>query len=117
MQTNSIKQNPIEAYLEETKVKNAARKEAREKFSNEFYLFQEFNRFGVIIGVLLIVGCMGGIAVSLGALASVWQLTAIVIPTMATLAMILAVVPMRYMIFGATIALLVDIMLIVFNLV
>ena len=56
----------------------------------------EFNRFGLISAILLIVGCSGGIAVGLGGVESTLSLIAIVIPTMTTLSLLLAVSPMKY---------------------
>lgn len=56
----------------------------------------EFNRFGLICAILLIVGCSGGIAVGLGAGAYLGTLIAAVVPTMMTLSLLLAVAPMRY---------------------
>ena len=56
----------------------------------------EFNRFGLISAVLLTVGCTGGLAVGLGAVEYVIALIAIVIPTMITLSLLLAVAPMKY---------------------
>ena len=57
---------------------------------------KEFNRFGLICAVLLVVGCTGGLAVGKGAVGSTFALIAIVIPTMTTLSLLLAVAPMRY---------------------
>lgn len=45
----------------------------------------EENRFGVICIALLLVGCLGGITVGLGAINNVLALTVVVIPTMTTL--------------------------------
>ena len=56
----------------------------------------EFNRFGLICAVILVVGCSGGLAVGLGAIQYVGTLIAAVIPTMITLSLLLAVAPMRY---------------------
>lgn len=61
-----------------------------------FGLNTEFHRFGLIAAVLLLIGCMGGIAVGLGAVESVLALSLIVIPTMTTLSLMLAVAPMKY---------------------
>lgn len=74
----------------------------------------EFNRFGLIAVILTVVGCLGGIAVGLGAIESTVALTAVIIPTMATLSLLLAVAPMRYIFTATAISLLVDITLIVF---
>jgi hypothetical protein len=56
----------------------------------------EFNRFGLISAILLIVGCSGGMAVGLGGVESTLALIAIVIPTMTTLSLLIAVAPMKY---------------------
>ncbi len=56
----------------------------------------EFNRFGWIAIILLVVGCLGGLTVGMGALESTMALIAIVIPTMLTLSLLLAVAPMRW---------------------
>lgn len=56
----------------------------------------EFNRFGLICAVILVVGCSGGLAVGFGAVNYVGTLIAAVIPTMITLSLLLAVAPMRY---------------------
>lgn len=76
----------------------------------------EFNRFGLISVIILVVGCMGGFAVGLGAVEAYWSLTLIVVPTMLTLALLLAVAPMKY-IFGAAItATVIDLLFISFYL-
>lgn len=72
----------------------------------------EFNRFGYISTILLIVGCLGGITVGLGAVEQVWSLIVVVIPTMLTLALLLAVAPMKYIINAALVATGVDIIMI-----
>ena len=56
----------------------------------------EFNRFGWIAIILLVVGCLGGVTVGMGALESTVALIAIVVPTMLTLSLLLAVAPMRW---------------------
>ena len=56
----------------------------------------EFNRFGLICAILLVVGCSGGLAVGLGGVNYVGTLVAAVIPTMITLSLLLAVAPMKY---------------------
>lgn len=58
----------------------------------------EFNRFGLISAILLIVGCLGGLTIGMGAIEHVWMITLVVIPTMTTLSLILALAPMKYII-------------------
>jgi hypothetical protein len=68
----------------------------------------EANRFGWISIVLLVVGCLGGMTVGLGALGSTPSLIIIVIPTMLTLSLLLAVAPMRWIVASALTAIAID---------
>ena len=61
----------------------------------------EDNRYGWISIVILIVGCLGGMTVGLGALGSTFALISIVVPTMITLSLLLAVAPMRWIALSA----------------
>lgn len=54
------------------------------------------NRHGLISVILLIVGCLGGVTVWAGAIQSVVSLTLVVLPTMTTLSLLLAVAPMKW---------------------
>ena len=74
----------------------------------------EFNRFGWIAIVLLVVGCLGGIAVGLGGIQHTWALIMIVIPTMITLSLLLAVAPMKQIMNAATVSVAVDVLLILY---
>jgi len=74
----------------------------------------EFNRFGIICVVLTIVGCLGGIAVGLGAIEHYLTLTLVVVPTMATLSLLIAVAPMRLILFAGAISLIVDVLMILY---
>ena len=77
----------------------------------------EFNRFGLIFVILTVVGCLGGIAVGLGAVKSTFLLSMIVVPTMATLSLLLAVSPMKWILSIAAISVLIDVLIIIFLLV
>ena len=74
----------------------------------------EFNRFGITSIVLLIVGCLGGITVGMGAIGYVWALILVLIPTMSTLSLLLALAPMRYIIYATAVSVLIDIILLVY---
>lgn len=74
----------------------------------------EFNRFGLICVILTVVGCLGGVAVGLGAVNYTITLIAVVVPTMMTLSLLIAVSPMRYILTVATISVLIDVILIAF---
>lgn len=75
----------------------------------------EVNRYGVISIVLLIVGCMGGLTVGLGAIDHTWQLIAVVIPTMLTLSLLLAVAPMKQIMNSMLIAVVIDVLIMFLN--
>ena len=75
----------------------------------------EVNRYGVISIVLLIVGCMGGLTVGLGAIDHTWQLIAVVIPTMLTLSLLLAVAPMKQIMNSTVIAIVIDVLIMFLN--
>ena len=74
----------------------------------------EFNRFGLISIILLIVGCVGGVAVGLGAIKYVFTLVLVVVPTMITLSLLLAVSPMKWIWRGAIISVSIDVLLILY---
>jgi hypothetical protein len=74
----------------------------------------EFNRFGLITIILLLIGCLGGIAVGLGAVSNTLALIAIVIPTMITLSFLLAVAPMKWIINAGAVAAFIDIAFILY---
>lgn len=74
----------------------------------------EFNRFGLISIILLVVGCIGGVAVGLGAIKYTLTLILCVIPTMTTLSLLLAVAPMKWIWRSATLSVAIDIILILY---
>lgn len=76
----------------------------------------EHNRFAIISVVLLLVGCLGGLTVGYGAIHSTWQLIIIIIPTMTTLSLLLAVAPMKYVLNMALISTIINIIILVVNL-
>lgn len=77
----------------------------------------EFNRFGIISMVLLIVGCLGGITVGMGAIEYIWSLVLVIIPTMTALSLVLALAPMRYIVYATAASVLIDIILLVYFLI
>ncbi|MBI1837431.1 MAG: hypothetical protein HYR91_09220 [Flavobacteriia bacterium] len=74
----------------------------------------EENRFGVIAVALLIVGCLGGVTVGLGAINNILALTFVVIPTMTTLSFLLAIAPMRWIYYAGISSVVIDTLLIIF---
>jgi hypothetical protein len=77
----------------------------------------EFNRFGWIAVILLVVGCLGGLTVGMGAIESTVALVAVVIPTMVTLSLLLAVSPMKYVMIATASAISIDIILFTYYLI
>ncbi|MDX1650859.1 MAG: hypothetical protein R3277_00080 [Brumimicrobium sp.] len=76
----------------------------------------EFNRYAIISAVLLIVGCMSGLTVGYGAIDNLFQLIMVVIPTMATLSLLLGLAPMRYIMTAGIITVIIDTIILLFNL-
>lgn len=74
----------------------------------------EFHRFGLISAVLLITGCLGGIAVGLGGVESTLALILIVIPMMVTLSFLLAVMPMKYILGAGIVSTSIDVLFIAY---
>ena len=76
----------------------------------------EFHRFALISATLLITGCLGGLAVGLGGVESTCALIALVVPMMATLSLLLAVAPMKYILTAGTVSVTIDILFIAYYL-
>ncbi|MFM7682352.1 MAG: hypothetical protein ACKO7P_06360 [Bacteroidota bacterium] len=74
----------------------------------------EFNRFGFISAIILIVGCHGGLTVGMGAIENTLALIAVLIPTMITLSFLLAVAPMRWIMISATTSVILDLILLIY---
>ncbi len=87
---------------------------SKTKTQSKFWEMAEFNRFGIISMVLLIIGIVGGLAASFGAQLDVLKLGAIVFPTIFCLAFILSVSPMKLIIYSAAFALIVDLCILMF---
>lgn len=83
------------------------------------FLFEdhEFYRYGIISILLLVFGTLAGAAVGLGAMESAFQIALLIIPTMAALVMILAVAPMRTLIWTCLFAIGIDVIMIIYHLV
>lgn len=74
-----------------------------------FWESMEWNRFGIIPIVLLLIGCVGGIAAGFGAFNDLLRISLVAFPTIISLALVLAVSPMRVIFFSAAVALVCDI--------
>lgn len=81
-----------------------------EKSNDKIFANSEFNRFGLISAILLIVGTLGGLTVGMGAVNEIWSLILIVVPTMTTLSLLIAVAPMKYIMTSAIVAVAIDLL-------
>lgn len=75
----------------------------------------EFNRYGIMSMILLVIGCLAGLTVYSGAMSSPIQLSIVLVPTMITLSLILAVQPMKWVMNFAALAVIADLTLILLN--
>jgi hypothetical protein len=83
---------------------------------SDFIKNAEFNRFGLISVILILVGCLGGLTVGLGAIESTVALIVVIIPTMTTLSFLLAVSPMKWILSAAAVSLAIDLILMTYYL-
>jgi hypothetical protein len=107
METTISKQQAVNASLKQqtTVTKTKAR--------SAFWESAEFNRYGIIAMVLLIIGCMGGFAASYAGGNNAFKIALVAFPTILSLAFILAVMPMRLIIWASSIAVLIDMALLI----
>ena len=82
---------------------------------SKFWENAEFNRFGIISMAILFIGCIGGFAASFGANGDFIKLGMIVFPTIIALALILAVSPMKLIIYVCSLAILMDVAVLIFS--
>ncbi len=80
---------------------------------SEFWKKVEFNRFGIIPVLILLIGCIGGLAAAFGALEDTVKLAMVIFPTIISLAFILAGAPMRVVIWTSAIAIVLDLLVLV----
>ncbi|MEY3048620.1 MAG: hypothetical protein RL365_658 [Bacteroidota bacterium] len=83
----------------------------------EKHIESEYNRFGLIAVLILLIGCLGGVTVGMGAIKDTWALILVVLPTMLTLSLLLAVAPMKWIYKTAAISIVIDVLLLGYYLV
>ncbi|MCD6068988.1 MAG: hypothetical protein K0S33_3814 [Bacteroidetes bacterium] len=79
-----------------------------------FWSSLEFNRYGIISMLVIVIGCVGGIAAAFGAGADTLKIAMIAFPSVIALALILAVSPMKAIVYAGSIAILLDILVLIF---
>lgn len=115
MENHTVKANPIDAFLAQVKENSNSKKAVQAKAVNPEGIFGEINRYAVLIAVILVCGCLGGTAVALGALASTTQIALLIFPMMIALSMSLAVAPMKYVVYSAIGAAVIDVAVILYH--
>jgi hypothetical protein len=73
--------------------------------------YATFNKFGVMAMLLVFIGCLSGIAVGLVGFSNDVALISIIIPTMATLSLILSVQPIKHILIAGLVTTIIDILL------
>ena len=101
---NSIHTNKLTAAAEHL----STRTKGRTGYWAGLWEKAEFNRFGIISLLIVFVACTGGAAASFGAYDSTFQLAIVTFSSIICLVSVLAVTPMRVIIFSAAAALLID---------
>ena len=82
--------------------------------TSEFDQYLEENRHGIICIVILLIGCLGGITVGYKAIENIFTLSLVIIPTMTTLSLLLAVSPMKWIVKMASVSVIIDVILLVY---
>jgi len=78
---------------------------------SSFWKMVEFNRYGIIAMLVIVIGCLGGIAAGVSANFEPFKIAVVAFPTSIALALILAVAPMKAIIYTCALAVLCDILL------
>jgi hypothetical protein len=89
----------------------------QDEFLTKIFGEYEFNRYGIYAILLIIVGCLAGSAVGLGAMESGFQIAVLIGFTMASLCSILAVAPMKYVLYLSLTSMAVSTIFIIINLI
>lgn len=81
---------------------------------SEFWKMVEFNRYGITPLLLILMVCMSGIAAGFGAPGDALQIGIVAFPCCIALALILAVAPMKAIIYTSVVALVLDLFVLIF---
>lgn len=84
-------------------------------FIDKLFPDPEVNRYGILAILLTLVGISAGAGVGLGAIYSVIQLGLLAVTTMFAVSMMLAVAPMKWIVISSLIAVVVNFVVILIN--
>lgn len=82
--------------------------------TSEFWKYAEFNRFGIICVLLIVVACLGGLAAATAIQRSTSELVLVAIPVMTVEALILSVMPMRYIFIASIVSVVISSLIMIF---
>ncbi|MDF2438698.1 MAG: hypothetical protein K0Q95_3074 [Bacteroidota bacterium] len=102
---STIQANQFKTSVNEIKTANL---EVKTTQMSEFWKKAEFNRFGIIALLLVVVTCIAGFAAAIAVNASTFQLAAVAATAMAVEALILSVAPMKAIIISSVISVIVS---------
>lgn len=105
----------METTIESNQTRSKSRTEkVSSSTTNAFWEKMEFSRFGIISMLVVFLGCVGGMAASYGAQDNTLKLALIAFPTIISLALVLAVAPMRAILYLSGVAVLLDLIILIF---
>ncbi|MEI8136017.1 MAG: hypothetical protein WCH21_01700 [Bacteroidota bacterium] len=105
----------METTIKSNQIKTSVRTEKLSADSSSlFWRNLEDNRFGIIAMLVVIIGCTGGLAAAFGAQANTLKLAMVAFPSIIALALVLAVAPMKAITYVTVIALLLDLIVLIF---
>lgn len=81
---------------------------------SNFWTELEYARFALIPVILVIIGCIGGIAAGFGTNNSIFELAVVSIGTVIPMSLLMAVVPMKPVFYLSVIAVLLDFLILIF---
>lgn len=78
------------------------------KTNSDFWKYAEFNRFGIICVLLIVVACLGGLAAATAIQRSTLQLVLVAIPVMTVEAAILSIMSMRFIFIASIVSVIIS---------
>ena len=87
---------------------------ATTKTQKDLWELAEFYRYGITPLLLIFMVCISGIAAGFGAPGDALQIAIVALPTCIALALVLAVAPMRTIIYTAAVAVFLDLFILIF---
>ena len=81
--------------------------------NTKFWHKVENNRFGIIPMLLVLIGCIGGLAAAFGAHDNIFKLGLVAFPTIVAASLVIGLAPMKAVLYVSAIAIVIDIAVLV----